>query len=71
MSIFRHVKIVTDPPEFTYETSINPLVLFGEVERYFLGPKVHSRIGYDFEKQEEIETPYNVVQVQDLGLVSY
>lgn len=70
MSKFRVVRIVTVPEEFGYTTSVNPLVPMSEVRDYFLGQRVHSRIGYDFNKQEEveIETPYVVTQVDDLGL---
>lgn len=73
MGIFRHVKIVTQPEEFGYETNVNPAEPFDEVQRYFLGSRIHSQIGYDFEKQEEveIETPYRVVSIIDLGLAEY
>lgn len=76
MSKFRVVRIVTVPEEFGYTTSVNPLVPMSEVRDYFLGKRVHSRIAYDSSRPEgfeeyEIETPYVVTQVDDLGLQEF
>ena len=71
MSIFRSIKVITSPEEFGYSTSVDPRVPFSEVQRYFLGLQIHSRLGYDSERggEIEIETPYLVTEIIDLGLV--
>ena len=48
-------------------------MVFVSVQKYSLGPRIYSRLGYDFERREEIEieTQYRVIEIIDLGLVEY
>lgn len=76
MATFRVLEVVTEPPEFGYFTSVNPLVPFDEIRKSFYGPRVHSSIRYDSSRPEgfqeyEIETPYSTIRVIDKGLEEF